>query len=73
MTISCYLGWFMTNYIFGLTEELLSGGHISFLREHRVYEVAISIYGSVQVAPLTTYPEVSFINVPGVAGFASPP
>jgi hypothetical protein len=51
--ISGYAGWFVANYFRGSFEELLGSNHISVLGKHRVYQVAVSVYGSVQIAPFS--------------------
>jgi hypothetical protein len=61
----------MANNILGLSEEPLCRSHIPVLTQHRVHQLAISIYRPVEVAPFAADTHVRFIDIPRVAGLAS--
>jgi hypothetical protein len=53
----------VADYFLGLSKEFLGGGYVSLFRKHRVYQIAISINGSVEVVPLATDFDVCFVDV----------
>lgn|GEM_PF-4248374 len=69
-SVSCYSRGLMSNHIFSLLEEVLCYLHISLLREYRVDQFAVAIYGSVQIVSLTACFHIRLINVPGAASLA---
>jgi hypothetical protein len=58
----------VTNYLTGLREELLGCLHIPVLREHGINQVAVPVYGPVQVAPFAIDLDVGLVDVPGETG-----
>ena len=73
MRIGSHTCWLMADHIIGLCEEALCRIHIPVLGEHRVYQVAVAVYGSVQVAPLTIHLDVGLVAIPGAASFSFAP
>src|SRR3954451_24431474 len=71
VSVSRYLLGLMTNHLLGTLEEALGRLHVPMLRKHRVDQVAIPIYGPVQVTPFPVDLNVRFIRVPGPTRFAS--
>ena len=65
MAVGGYLGWSMANNLSGLSKEALSRVLVPVLREHRIDQVAVSINGSVEVAPFAPDPNVSFVDILG--------
>jgi hypothetical protein len=63
MSIGRHAHRLMADNFLGLSEEFLGGGHISVLREHRVYQVTIPVYGSVEVVPFATDFDVCFVDI----------
>src|SRR4051794_14319255 len=51
------------------TEETLGRSHVPVRTEHRVHQVAISITGTIQVAPFAVNLHVRFIDIPALTHF----
>ena len=66
MTVSCHLLRLMANYFPGSLEEALGCLHVSLLREHRVYQVTITIDCPIQIVPLAIHFHIGFIDAPRV-------
>jgi hypothetical protein len=54
----------MTNHSQSLREELLCSVHIPLFTQSRINQIAISINGLVEIAPLSLDLEIGFIDVP---------
>jgi hypothetical protein len=54
----------MTNSFSGLNEEPLGRSRVSVLGKHRVDQIAVSVYRSVQIAPLAADAQIGFITIP---------
>ena len=65
MTISRHPFWSMTNCLESLLEKSLRGIHIALLAQHGINQVAISINGTIEVAPLPMNFDGGLIHIPG--------
>jgi hypothetical protein len=50
-----YSGRFVADYFFDPLEETLGCVHVSLLREHRIEQITVSVYRSIQIAPLAPF------------------
>ncbi len=64
MSIRRHPLWCVTNDSNSLREKALGGIHISLLAQHRVNQVAISINGTVKIAPFSLDVDLRFVHVP---------
>ena len=61
-----------TRYFLRFSEKRLRSVHIALFTEATVDQIAVTIDGSIQVAPAPEYPDIGFINIPSLADFAAP-
>ncbi len=73
MPVCGYLCGSVTNHFPRLGQELLGRLYVPVLREHRVNQIAISVYGSAQVTPFAVDLDICVVEVPGVASFTPTP
>ena len=57
--------WGVADDVDSLLEKALGCLHISLLAEHRINQIAISIDGSIEIAPFSFDVDVGLINIPG--------
>ena len=73
VAIGSYLIRFMSNNFSGLCKEALGCLHVSVLRKHGIYEVALPVNSSIEVAPFPVHFDVSFVSEPGPTRLARMP
>jgi hypothetical protein len=65
MAIRRHLVGNMATDLGGSPEKSLSRFHVSFLAQHGIHQIAISVNGPIQITLLAPHFQVDFIHIPG--------